>query len=129
MFSVLPASVAHELRHRRPVPAVRHSNVTLLFSGIVGFSEFCADNADNHNAMNIVQLLNSVYTVFDELLSSDVDCNVYKVSVDYICIYAIIKLNIFTKSPSVLSVIPGIFRSIFYVTFPKKFILIIILGM
>jgi guanylate cyclase soluble subunit beta len=37
LYSVLPPSVANELRHGRPVAARRYEMVTLLFSGIVGF--------------------------------------------------------------------------------------------
>ena len=37
MYSILPASVANELRHNRPVPPRRFDPVTILFSGIVGF--------------------------------------------------------------------------------------------
>lgn len=37
LYSVLPPTVANELRHGRPVAARRYEMVTLLFSGIVGF--------------------------------------------------------------------------------------------
>ena len=37
LYSVLPATVANELRHGRPVEARKYEMVTLLFSGIVGF--------------------------------------------------------------------------------------------
>ena len=37
LYSVLPPTVANELRHGRPVAARRYERVTLLFSGIVGF--------------------------------------------------------------------------------------------
>lgn len=47
MYSVLPASVANELRHGRPVAAEKYSNVTVLFSGIVGFSDFCTRHSDS----------------------------------------------------------------------------------
>ncbi|XP_076447120.1 guanylate cyclase soluble subunit beta-1-like [Babylonia areolata] len=79
MYSILPPSVANELRHHRPVPAVRHSTVTLLFSGIVGFSQFCAQHSETQSAMKIVQLLNTVYTQFDQLLTSEKNPNIYKV--------------------------------------------------
>ncbi|XP_076467973.1 guanylate cyclase soluble subunit beta-1-like [Babylonia areolata] len=79
MYSILPPSVANELRHRRPVPALKHSLVTLLFSGIVGFSQFCAQHSETHSAMKIVRLLNHVYTQFDKLLTPEKNPNIYKV--------------------------------------------------
>lgn len=53
--------------------------VTILFSGIVGFSQFCAKNSETHSAMKIVQLLNTVYTEFDKLLTPEKNANIYKV--------------------------------------------------
>lgn len=79
MYSILPPSVANELRHRRPVPAMKFNNVTLLFSGIVGFSDFCAKNSETQSAVKIVRLLNIVYTKFDELLTPENNPNIYKV--------------------------------------------------
>lgn len=79
MYSILPPSVANELRHRRPVDAMKYSNVTLLFSGIVGFSQFCAKHSDTEGAMRIVELLNIVYTRFDEMLEPGKNPNIFKV--------------------------------------------------
>ncbi|KAL0273326.1 UNVERIFIED_CONTAM: hypothetical protein PYX00_006019 [Menopon gallinae] len=79
LYSVLPISVANELRHRRPVPAKRYDSVTLLFSGIVGFSDYCAANTDASSAMKIVQMLNQLYTAFDVLTDPKKNPNVYKV--------------------------------------------------
>ncbi|KAH1027169.1 hypothetical protein HUJ05_000729 [Dendroctonus ponderosae] len=79
LYSVLPISVANELRHRRPVPAKRYDAVTLLFSGIYGFSAYCAANADSNGAMKIVKMLNTLYTKFDDLTDSKINPNIYKV--------------------------------------------------
>ncbi|CAG2119460.1 unnamed protein product, partial [Medioppia subpectinata] len=79
LYSVLPPSVANELRHQRPVPAKKYECVTLLFSGIVGFSQYCAKNSDSMGAMKIVHLLNSIYTTFDVLTDPKKNPNVYKV--------------------------------------------------
>ncbi|XP_044734835.1 guanylate cyclase soluble subunit beta-1 [Chrysoperla carnea] len=79
LYSVLPISVANELRHQRPVPAKRYDCVTLLFSGIVGFSSYCAANTDSRGAMKIVQMLNQLYTAFDVLTDPKKNPNVYKV--------------------------------------------------
>ncbi|XP_050303265.1 guanylate cyclase soluble subunit beta-1 [Anthonomus grandis grandis] len=79
LYSVLPISVATELRHQRPVPAKRYDTVTLLFSGIFGFSAYCAANADSHGAMKIVKMLNTLYTKFDDLTDPKLNPNIYKV--------------------------------------------------
>lgn len=80
LYSVLPPSVANDLRHSRPVPAKKYEAVTILFSGIVGFSQFCAKNSDAKGAMKIVKLLNAIYTTFDVLTDPKKNPNVYKVS-------------------------------------------------
>ena len=80
LYSILPPSVANELRHHRPVPAKKYECVTILFSGIIGFSQYCAKNADSNGAKKIVQLLNNIYTTFDVLTDPKTNPNVYKVS-------------------------------------------------
>lgn len=80
LYSVLPPSVANELRHKRPVPAKRYDNVTILFSGIVGFNAFCSKHASAEGAIKIVNLLNDIYTKFDILTDSRKNPYVYKVS-------------------------------------------------
>ena len=84
LYSVLPPSVANELRHKRPVPAKRYDNVTILFSGIVGFNAFCSKHASGEGAMKIVNLLNDLYTRFDTLTDSRKNPFVYKASPDHI---------------------------------------------
>ncbi|XP_067000206.1 guanylate cyclase soluble subunit beta-1 [Anabrus simplex] len=79
LYSVLPISVANELRHKRPVPARKYDCVTLLFSGVVGFSELCAANTDSRGAMKIVQMLGELYTAFDVLTDSQKNPKLYKV--------------------------------------------------
>lgn len=79
LYSVLPPSVANELRHSRPVQARKYDSVTILFSGIVGFSEFCSKHSDSNGAMKIIKLLNAIYTTFDVLTDNKKNPNVYKV--------------------------------------------------
>ncbi|KAH9507823.1 Guanylate cyclase soluble subunit beta-1 [Bulinus truncatus] len=79
MYSILPPSVANELRHRRPVDAMKYPNVTLLFSGIVGFTQYSAKHSDAEGAIKIVELLNIVYTRFDKLLDPTKNPNIFKV--------------------------------------------------
>lgn len=80
LYSVLPQSVANELRHQRPVNPKRYDCVTLMFSGIVGFSQYCAANTSAEGAMKIVKMLNELYTIFDSLTDSKSNSNVYKVN-------------------------------------------------
>ncbi|XP_063704653.1 guanylate cyclase soluble subunit beta-1 isoform X2 [Culicoides brevitarsis] len=79
LYSVLPETVANELRHQRPVAPKRYDCVTLLFSGIVGFTKYCAAHTDANGAMKIVKMLNELYTIFDSLTDSKRNSNVYKV--------------------------------------------------
>ncbi|XP_011499391.1 PREDICTED: guanylate cyclase soluble subunit beta-1 isoform X2 [Ceratosolen solmsi marchali] len=79
LYSVLPISVANELRHSRPIPARKYDCVTLLFSGIVGFSAYCAAHTDASGAMKIVKMLNELYIAFDILTDPKRNPNVYKV--------------------------------------------------
>lgn len=79
LYSILPPSVANELRHHRPVPAKKYEGVTILFSGIVGFSQYCSKHSDSKGAMKIVKLLNDIYTTFDVLTDPKNNPNVYKV--------------------------------------------------
>lgn len=79
LYSILPPSVANELRHHRPVAAKKYDTVTILFSGIVGFSAYCARHSDSKGAMKIVKLLNDIYTTFDVLTDPKKNPNVYKV--------------------------------------------------
>lgn len=81
LYSVLPKSVANELRHQRPVNPKRYPSVTLMFSGIVGFSQYCAANTSAEGAMKIVKMLNELYTIFDSLTDSKSNSNVYKVNI------------------------------------------------
>ncbi|XP_042896623.1 guanylate cyclase soluble subunit beta-1 [Parasteatoda tepidariorum] len=79
LYSILPPSVANDLRHNRPVPARKYELVTILFSGIVGFSQYCANHSDSIGARKIVHLLNNIYTTFDVLTDPVKNPNVYKV--------------------------------------------------
>lgn len=62
-----------------------------MFSGIVGFGQYCAANTDPEGAMKIVKMLNELYTVFDALTDSKRNLNVYKVSANTHPIYIYIE--------------------------------------
>lgn len=74
LYSILPPSVAQELRHKRPIEAEKFEIVTVLFSGIVNFESIC----QNSEPVEIVQLLNNIYTEFDILTDPQIN-DVYKV--------------------------------------------------
>ncbi|KAK3862993.1 hypothetical protein Pcinc_031197 [Petrolisthes cinctipes] len=79
LYSVLPISIANELRHKRVVPPRRYEVVTLLFSGIVGFTNYCSRHTDLAGASKIVKMLNELYTACDVLTDEVKNPNVYKV--------------------------------------------------
>lgn len=87
MYSILPASVANELRYNRTVAARKYEHVTIMFSGIVGFSKFSKSNADAGGAIKIVTLLNTIYIEFDDIINKDND--VFKVCTESCtgCVY------------------------------------------
>ena len=47
LYAVLPHWVANELRHKRKVAPMRFENVTILFSGLVGFSSVSTGSKKN----------------------------------------------------------------------------------
>ncbi|GMS88922.1 hypothetical protein PENTCL1PPCAC_11097, partial [Pristionchus entomophagus] len=61
---LLPAYVARELKEGKPVPPKTYQSATVMFSDIVGFGDMCRDAS----AAEIVNLLNSVFNVFDEFI-------------------------------------------------------------
>ncbi|CAF0809266.1 unnamed protein product [Adineta steineri] len=72
LSQMLPPSVAESLKSGKAVEAVWFECVTIYFSDIVGFTTISALS----NPMEVVDLLNDLYTMFDSILE-DFDC--YKV--------------------------------------------------
>lgn len=69
---MIPPAVAEELKQGKTVGAETFSGATIFFSDIVGFT----DLAGSSSPMEIVNLLNKLYTAFDEVLDQ---FDVYKV--------------------------------------------------
>ncbi|PFX22669.1 guanylate cyclase soluble subunit beta-1-like [Stylophora pistillata] len=74
LYSILPSSVANDLRLKRPVMAKKYEIVTIMFSGIVDFTNYCNQSSE---PMEIVELLNDTYIRFDAL--ADKNNEVFKV--------------------------------------------------
>ena len=75
MYSVLPPSIAQQLRQNRPVLPARYEQVTLMFCGIKDFSTFCLKYAED--SQQIVNMLNEVFTRIDEKVHQNPE--IYKV--------------------------------------------------
>lgn len=73
LHAMLPRSVADELISGNEARAMDYSKVTILFSDIKGFTTIC----NQCQPMQVVGMLNMLYTRFDALLELN---NVYKVS-------------------------------------------------
>ena len=75
LHSILPPNIAEKLRVDQAVEAENYKLVTILFSDIVGFTALCSN--DKVVPMDIVRMLNKLYTYFDMLSGIN---EVYKVS-------------------------------------------------
>ncbi|ELU03633.1 hypothetical protein CAPTEDRAFT_166938 [Capitella teleta] len=72
LYRMLPREVAEELKRGRNVDAELYDQVTIYFSDIVDFTVLCSKSTP----MQVVQLLNGLYTQFDGIIEEH---NVYKV--------------------------------------------------
>ncbi|XP_055331352.1 guanylate cyclase soluble subunit beta-1-like isoform X2 [Paramacrobiotus metropolitanus] len=79
IYAILPPAVAQSLRSGSSVNSQRYDSVTILFSGVVDFDKFCLSKTGQTGAMEVVRLLNQLYTEFDALLDTKNNPNLYKV--------------------------------------------------
>ena len=64
LLNILPVSIANRLKKKEETIADRYDEVTVLFSDLVGFTEFSA----KHTPKELVYKLNILFSKFDDLL-------------------------------------------------------------
>ena len=64
LLNILPASIADRLKKKEETIADRYEEVTVLFSDLVGFTQFSA----KHTPKELVYKLNILFSKFDDLL-------------------------------------------------------------
>ncbi|XP_033095480.1 uncharacterized protein LOC117100038 isoform X2 [Anneissia japonica] len=72
LYQMLPKIVAERLKCNKNVKAEEYSSATIMFSNIVEFTRVCSESTP----LQIVDMLNHVYTVFDNYIDK---YDVYKV--------------------------------------------------
>ena len=64
LYKILPKPVAEKLSRGEEVKPESFDNVTIMFTDIAGFTLLAAESSP----MDIVNMLNELYTLFDEVI-------------------------------------------------------------
>ena len=67
LYKILPQPVAEKLTRGEEIPPESFDSMTILFSDILGFTSLAAESSP----MDIVNMLNELYTLFDEVTFND----------------------------------------------------------
>lgn len=87
--TIIPSAIAEQLLKNIPIPPKNYEDVTILFTDICGFTELSSAS----EPLDIVELLNDIYSCFDEIIDL-YDC--YKVETigdSYMVASGVPKLN------------------------------------
>lgn len=102
LYEILPPTIARELRLGNVVRPERYERVTILFSGIVDFEKFTAARNTTNTGIEIVELLNEVYSRIDTLLDPAINPEIYKVQGSQEALLPVRTLEIFRLRPSTI---------------------------
>ncbi|CAJ0575813.1 unnamed protein product, partial [Mesorhabditis spiculigera] len=86
LYSMLPKSIAMSLKRGEMVLPKTYNEATVYFSDIKGFTTICSDSSP----LEVVELLNQLYTVMDGVLDG---YNCYKVETIGVCAAGIVGLK------------------------------------
>ena len=68
VYDVLPASVANTIKAGGKVPPGDFPDSSILFTGVVGFNEYSNRHSGGSGAGIIVEMLNILFTAFDNVI-------------------------------------------------------------